>query len=128
MKDQRERPFAFYLALFVVGIGAQWLNTAIDLQRHNFREKDGQLKLMDGKDPYYICAKFRRENGESGTGLLLGKLNSQGNRDKRVQQIDEYLFRSLGHIPTRKQSIQEGDMPFESPKCPLKSGLLIFEN
>jgi hypothetical protein len=29
----------------------------------------------------------------------------------------------FGHSSTRKQSILEGDMSFESPKCPLKSGL-----
>jgi hypothetical protein len=30
--------------------------------------------------------------------------------------------RSFGHIWRRKQLIEEGDMPFESPKYPLKSG------
>jgi hypothetical protein len=33
---------------------------------------------------------------------------------------------SIGHSSPRKQPIQEGDMPFESPKCPLKSGLINF--
>jgi hypothetical protein len=39
---------------------------------------------------------------------------------------DSDLGHSFGHIPTRKQPIWEGDMPFESPKCPLKSGLTNF--
>jgi hypothetical protein len=32
----------------------------------------------------------------------------------------KYLGHSFGHISRRKQPIHEGDMPFESPKFPLK--------
>jgi hypothetical protein len=32
----------------------------------------------------------------------------------------------LTHISTRKQPILEGDMPFDSPKCPLKDGFTDF--
>jgi len=40
----------------------------------------------------------------------------------------EHLGHSFGHISIRKQPIWEGDMPFESPKCPLKSGFSnLFE-
>jgi hypothetical protein len=77
----------FYACLFLFGIGAQLLNTGIDRQRHTFREKEGQMKLMGAKDPYYICAKFRRENGETGTGLLLG-----------MRSVLEHLSHSLSLV------------------------------
>lgn len=48
------------------------MNTAADLQRHRFREADGQIKVNGGKDPFYINAKYRNESGETGVGLLLG--------------------------------------------------------
>jgi len=48
------------------------MNTAADLQRHRFREADGQVKFNGGKDPFYINAKYRGEDGETRVGLLLG--------------------------------------------------------
>nr|CAD2202018.1 unnamed protein product [Meloidogyne enterolobii] len=57
--------------LFLLGLVFQWINTTIDLQKYNFRQNIGQLKI-DGKDPFYICARYRREGGEMGTTLLLG--------------------------------------------------------
>nr|CAD2195123.1 unnamed protein product [Meloidogyne enterolobii] len=57
--------------LFLLGLFFQWINTTIDLQKYNFRQNIGQLKI-DGKDPFYICARYRREGGEMGTTLLLG--------------------------------------------------------
>lgn len=56
-----------------MGLSAQYLNTKIDLQKYQFRKADGQLKIGNVKDPFYINAKYRKENGESGTQLLLGK-------------------------------------------------------
>jgi hypothetical protein len=38
--------------------------------------------------------------------------------------ITDWAIHSFGHNTRRKQPILEGDMPFESPKSPLKSGLL----
>lgn len=56
-----------------MGICVQLLNTRIDLQKYEFRRADGQYKICDVKDPFYITAKYRKDNGESGTQLLLGK-------------------------------------------------------
>jgi hypothetical protein len=47
----------------------------------------------------------------------------------KIQKLLEkigYPHWFLAHSSTRKQPILEGDMPFESPKCPLKSGFIIF--
>ena len=41
--------------------------------------------------------------------------------------IQHLLYGSFGHNATRKQIIVEGDIPFESLKCPLKSGFLSFK-
>ncbi|KAF7637270.1 hypothetical protein Mgra_00003236 [Meloidogyne graminicola] len=69
--ESSERSPLFCWIFFLLGLIAQWINTTIDLQKHNFRQNIGQLKI-DGKDPFYICARYRREGGEMGTTLLLG--------------------------------------------------------
>ncbi|KAI3422263.1 hypothetical protein GPALN_012792 [Globodera pallida] len=69
--DVPQRPTLICAGLFLFGLLCQYLNTATDLQRHNFRRSNGDLKI-DGKDPFYICVRFRKKSGESATALLLG--------------------------------------------------------
>lgn len=56
-----------------MGLCVQLLNTRIDLQKYEFRRALGRYKIGNVKDPFYITAKYRKENGDSGTELLLGK-------------------------------------------------------
>jgi hypothetical protein len=42
--------------------------------------------------------------------------------EEEERKVREEMLPFFGHISGRKQPIQEGDMPFKSPKCPLKSG------
>ncbi|KAL3082994.1 hypothetical protein niasHS_010796 [Heterodera schachtii] len=69
--DVSQRPTIIYVGLFLIGLFFQCLNTAIDLQRHKFRSSNGDMKI-GGKDPFYICTRFRKKSGESAVSLLLG--------------------------------------------------------
>ncbi len=63
---------AWSAVIVIAGLFVQYMNSAVDLQRHLFRESDGRIKVSGGKDPFHINARFRRGSGESGTSLLLG--------------------------------------------------------
>lgn len=61
----------FCITIFIIGVIIQCLNTDINLQKYKFRVAKGIWKIGN-KDPFYIEAKYRKENGELGTELLLG--------------------------------------------------------
>ncbi|CAD5226357.1 unnamed protein product [Bursaphelenchus okinawaensis] len=58
-------------ALFLLGLLFQLWTGLVDEQKKEFRDCDGQMKI-DGKDPFYIVAKYRKEGGEAATNILLG--------------------------------------------------------
>ena len=60
---------SYVIALF--NLILQFVNSSIDLQKYEFRAAKGKLKIND-KDPFFIAAKFRMENGDTGISLLLG--------------------------------------------------------
>lgn len=57
--------------LFILSLVAMYINADIDKQKFQFRQSNGMSKIW-GKDPFFINAKYRRENGEASTNLLLG--------------------------------------------------------
>ncbi|KAI1723917.1 ergosterol biosynthesis ERG4/ERG24 family domain-containing protein [Ditylenchus destructor] len=59
------------VSALVLGLFFQYLNSDIDLQKYRFRIADGMVKIAN-KDPFYITARYRKDNGELGTQLLLG--------------------------------------------------------
>lgn len=62
------------MSALVLGLFFQYLNSDIDLQKYRFRIADGMVKIAN-KDPFYITARYRKDNGELGTQLLLGRKN-----------------------------------------------------
>lgn len=64
-------PLPVCLLLFIAGLMSIYITADIDRQRFNFRHANGNVKVW-GKDPFFISAKFKRDNGEVGTNLLLG--------------------------------------------------------
>ncbi|VDN60720.1 unnamed protein product [Dracunculus medinensis] len=70
-RNQSVLPKPLSVLLFLMGLTAIYVNTDINQQRYNFRIGNGNVKIW-GKDPFFIAAKFRRENGDFGTNLLLG--------------------------------------------------------
>lgn len=57
---------------FILSLTSIFINADIDRQRFQFRQSNGMIKIW-GKDPFFINAKYRRENGETSINLLLGK-------------------------------------------------------
>ncbi|VDK49083.1 unnamed protein product [Anisakis simplex] len=64
-------PLPICLLLFIVGLCAIYITASIDTQRFSFRYANGHVKVW-GKDPFFITAKYKRDNGEVTTNLLLG--------------------------------------------------------
>jgi hypothetical protein len=66
------------------------------------------------------------------TGGTMMEWKDKGNDGHQILEVGmgEYQFMpwlSFVNSSTRKQPILEGNIPFESPKCPLKSGLTNFK-
>lgn len=57
------------IILLLLGLMAQYFNSAIDRQKYTFRKVNGLIKI-NGVDPYFISTKCR-DSGEN--KLLLGK-------------------------------------------------------
>lgn len=60
------------VAVLFIGIIAMYVTVDSDRQRVQFRLANGNMKVW-GEDPFFITAKYRRNNGEIATNLLLGK-------------------------------------------------------
>ncbi|VDM39243.1 unnamed protein product, partial [Toxocara canis] len=69
--DGTSLPSMVCLLLSAVGLMSIYVTADIDRQRFNFRNANGHAKIW-GKDPYFITAKFKRDNGEVATNLILG--------------------------------------------------------
>ncbi|MFH4977139.1 hypothetical protein AB6A40_003848 [Gnathostoma spinigerum] len=57
--------------LFIVGLTSIYFTMDIDRQRYEFRHANGNMKIW-GRDPFFISAKYRRENGDTAVNFLLG--------------------------------------------------------
>ncbi|VDK42421.1 unnamed protein product [Gongylonema pulchrum] len=64
-------PLPVSAALLFIGILTVYVTADIDQQRVRFRLTNGNMKIW-GRDPFFITAKYRRNNGEIGANLLLG--------------------------------------------------------
>uniref|UniRef100_A0A0K0E3R1 7-dehydrocholesterol reductase n=1 Tax=Strongyloides stercoralis TaxID=6248 RepID=A0A0K0E3R1_STRER len=64
-------PFFYNFTVFGMGLFAITMTYYVDSQKYNFRFSRGRYKIM-GKDPFFIVAKSRKENGDIQTSLLLG--------------------------------------------------------
>lgn len=70
-QEKRSIPLLFIVLLFVLSLVSIYLNADIDRQKFQFRMSNGNTKIW-GKDPFFINAKYRRENGDTAVNLLLG--------------------------------------------------------
>ncbi|VDK68308.1 unnamed protein product [Litomosoides sigmodontis] len=59
------------MAVLLIGVIAMYVTADSDRQRVQFRLANGNMKVW-GEDPFFITAKYRRNNGEIATNLLLG--------------------------------------------------------
>uniref|UniRef100_A0A7E4VP17 7-dehydrocholesterol reductase n=1 Tax=Panagrellus redivivus TaxID=6233 RepID=A0A7E4VP17_PANRE len=57
--------------LVIVNLISQWVNSATDLQKYQFRASNGKMKIGE-TDPFFISAKYKSENNEPAVSLLLG--------------------------------------------------------
>ena len=57
-------------AIFAVGLAGVYLNYVADVQRQEFREKDGKM-LIWGRKPQYVTAKWGGKGAAARTSLLL---------------------------------------------------------
>uniref|UniRef100_A0A1I7RX35 7-dehydrocholesterol reductase n=1 Tax=Bursaphelenchus xylophilus TaxID=6326 RepID=A0A1I7RX35_BURXY len=84
--------------LFVFGLVFQLWTGIIDEQRREFRDCEGQMKV-DGKDPFYINAKYRKEGGEAAVNILLG--SGYWGRARHFNYATEVLSFLFWTLPTR---------------------------
>ncbi|KAK6109049.1 Uncharacterized protein BM_BM1723 [Brugia malayi] len=64
-------PLPVSVTVFFIGVISMYITVDSDWQRTQFRLANGNMKIW-GEDPFFITAKYRRNNGEIASNLLLG--------------------------------------------------------
>ncbi|KAI6189128.1 7-dehydrocholesterol reductase [Aphelenchoides besseyi] len=88
--------------IFLSGLIAQLFTSAVDAQKMEFRKENGNVKF-NGKDPFYIVAKFRKETGEGATNLLIG--SGFWGVARHLNYTGEILSFTLWTLPLQMQSV-----------------------